>query len=307
MILIVLSHLLPSMLPGDFHSAMYSSSQVILTEKQVKEYEEKLRNLTPIKGFKIYLNELIHGNMGTSLSAKKPVTTLIADALPWTLLLGGLAQFFSILIGFITGVESGWFRGSGKEKRMTTGLVILESIPELVTGTILILLFAFTWGIFPPSGAETPYSYLKGISRFGDIIYHLILPLTALLLTLIPGNYLMMRNSMLLVMNEKYISTAISKNLTDRRIRYVHGARNALMPLVTRIGIRIAYMTTGLIVIETIFKYPGMGTLLSSSILMRDLPVTRGIILIASLLVVSINFFMEIVYRYIDPRLRNEA
>ena len=120
-----------------------------------------------------------------------------------------------------------------------------------------------------------------------------------------PGNFLLTRGSMVMVLREPFVQTARAKGLPPVRIRYAHAARNALLPMVTRFGLRIAFMITGALIVETIYAYPGLGTLMFNAIAMRDLPLIQGIVLFSSLLVLSVNLALEYVYGRIDPRIRN--
>lgn len=133
---------------------------------------------------------------------------------------------------------------------------------------------------------------------------HLALPLTTLFLAYFPGNFLLARGSMVLVLKEQYLETARAKGLPPLRVRYVHAARNALIPVLTRLGLRIAFMVTGVLVVETIFSYPGLGTLLFEAISNRDLPLVQGVVLFSALAVLCVNLLLEAVYIRLDPRVK---
>jgi peptide/nickel transport system permease protein len=131
--------------------------------------------------------------------------------------------------------------------------------------------------------------------------------MTTLILAYFPGNFLLTRGSMVMVLKEQFIETARAKGLPSLRIRYAHAARNALLPMVTRFGLRIAFMVTGALVVETIYAYPGLGTLLFNAISMRDLPLIQGIVLLSSLMVLFVNLALEFVYGWIDPRVKHAS
>jgi peptide/nickel transport system permease protein len=302
MAMIYLSYSLPRLLPGDFVTAMYSSSHVTLTAEQ----EAELRAYyTEEPGFGSYLVKLATLDWGYSYAFLTPVSALFFSALPWTLLLLGTANVISMLIGFVTGVEAAWRRNSRLEKGMVGGMTIIEGIPEISTGVILLMVFALNLQWFPAAGAETAYAEVSLCARLKDVGHHLALPLTTLVLAYFPGNFLLTRNSMMLVIKAPFLTTARAKGLPDRRVRYAHAARNALLPLVTRFGLRLAFMVTGALVVETIFSYPGLGTLLFNAIQARDLPVIQAIVLVSSLMVLMVILVMEIVYRMIDPRIEH--
>jgi len=303
LVMIYLSYSLPRLLPGDFVTAMYASSPVTLSAEQ----EAELRAFyTEDPGFCNYLLKLVKLDWGYSYAFLTPVSALFLEALPWTLLLLGTAHIISISIGFIAGVEASWRQGSRLEKGFVGGMTLLEGIPEISTGVILLVVFALNLQWFPAAGAETAYAKVSFWVRVTDIGHHLALPLATLVLAYIPGNFLLARNSMIMVIKAPFITTARAKGLPSRRIRYAHAARNALLPLVTRFGLRLAFMITGVLVVERIHSYPGLGTLLFNAIQARDLPVIQTVVLISSLMVLAIILALELVYRIIDPRIEYE-
>ena len=300
--MIYLSYSLPRLLPGDFVTAMYSSSHVTLTAEQ----EAELRAYyTEEPGFGRYLLKLASLDWGYSYAFLTPVSALFFGALPWTLLLLGTAHVISMFAGFITGVEAAWRRDSHLERSMVGGMTVLEGVPEISTGVILLVVFALHLGWFPAAGAETAYAEVSLLSRLADVGLHLALPLATLVLAYFPGNFLLTRNSMVMVIKQSYITTARAKGLPARRIRYAHAARNALLPLVTRFGLRLAFMVTGALVVERIHSYPGLGTLLYNAIQARDLPVIQAVVLASSLMVLTIILGLEMIYRIIDPRIEH--
>lgn len=302
--MIYTSYSLPRWLPGDFVTAMYSSSQVILTADQERELKA---HYTDRAGFSRYLADLFTLKWGYSYAFLTPVSGLILGALPWTLLLMGGAHILSMISGFVAGVEAAWRRGGIVEKAGVGSMTILEGIPEIATGVILLLVFAFHLGWLPASGGETAYAGYSGGLRLLDILRHLALPLATLFLAYFPGNFLLTRGSMVIVLKQRFLETARAKGLPQVRIRYAHAARNALLPMVTRFGLRLAFMVTGALVVETIYAYPGLGTLLFSAISMRDLPLIRAIVLFSSLMVLSVNLGLEFIYCRIDPRVRHAS
>jgi len=300
--MIYLSYSLPRLLPGDFVTAMYSSSHVTLTAEQEAElrayYTEK-------PGFGRYLVKLASLDWGYSYAFLTPVSDLFFGALPWTLLLLGTAHVMSMFVGFVTGVEAAWRRDSHLEKSMVGGMTVLEGVPEISTGVILLVVFALHLGWFPATGAETAYAEVSLWARLADVGHHLALPLATLVFAYFPGNFLLTRNSMVMVIKQSYITTARAKGLPARRIRYAHAARNALLPLVTRFGLRLAFMITGALVVERIYSYPGLGTLLFNAIKARDLPVIQAVVLVSSLMVLTTILGLEMIYRIIDPKIEH--
>lgn len=301
--MIFLSYALPKMLPGDFVTAMYSSSHVVINaeeEARLKAYYNQ------DQGFGDYLINFLTLDWGYSYAFKDPVSSLILEALPWTLLLLGLANVLGMALGFFSGVEASCRQGP-LERVMVSIATILEGLPEIATAVVLLAVFALNLGWLPAQGAETAYAQVGFWQRLGDICLHMILPLTTLSLAYAPGNFLLTRNSMIMVLGEPYITTARAKGLPPTRVRYAHSARNALLPLVTRLGLRMAFMITGALVVETIFSYPGLGTLLYNAIGNRDLPLIQGVVLASALVFLGLNLALDMVYRRLDPRIKDAS
>ncbi len=303
LLMVYLSYILPGLLPGDFVEAMYGNSHVTLTAQQ--EAELKAYYCGQEQSFCQYLISLFTLNWGYSYAFLTPVSELFLEALPWTLLLMGGAHFLSMLLGFVGGVELGWRRGGQLEKTGVGVMTVLEGVPEIGSGVLLLLVFALYLGWFPAGGAETAYAEQSAGGHMIDVLHHLALPLATLVLAYLPGNFLLARASVVMILKNQFVQTAQGKGLSPQRIRYAHVARNALLPMVTRFGLRIAFMITGALVVETIHAYPGLGTLLFNAIAVRDLPLIQGIVLFSSLIVLAVNLLLEWTYGLLDPRVRD--
>lgn len=301
-VLILLGYYLPRLLPGDFVTAMYSGSPVILTAEQEAELQA---HYAAKEGLGRYLLSLFSLDWGFSYAFSAPVSSLIFSALPWTLFLVGGAHLIATLFGFIAGVEAAWRRGP-LEKGWVGLMTFLEGAPEIATGVLLLLVFALYLGWFPAAGGETAYAKYGFLRWVLDVLHHTALPFVTLFLAYLPGNFLLARGSMVVTLKSPFLKTAQAKGLPPLRVRYGHAARNALLPVMTRFGLRFAFMLTGALVVETIFSYPGLGTLLFKSIALRDLPLIQAIVLFSSLMVLAINMAMEILYRRLDPRVQDE-
>ena len=304
LILAFLSHSLPRMLPGDFVTAMYGASDVTLTTQQEADLRAFYQD---DPGFVAFLGRIFRLDWGYSYAFLTPVSSLFFDALPWTLVLMGTAHVLSSFLGFVLGVEAAWRRGTCTEKAGVGIMTVLEGIPELCSGVLLLLVFALHLGWFPAAGAQTAYADHTVVQQVADLLHHLALPLTTLILAYFPGNFLLARAGMVMVMKRPFVLTARAKGLPPVRVRYAHAARNALLPLVTRFGLRFAFMITGALVVETLFSYPGLGTLLFNAIAMRDLPLIQGIVLAASIMVLGINLALEYIYTLLDPRVTHAS
>jgi len=302
--LVFLNFLLPRLLPGDVILAMYSGQEILITEEMYNELVI-LHGLdkTLYEQFLVYLTQLAHGDLGYSYVFHASTTDLILAALPWTLLLVVTSFILSAIAGIVLGVESSWRRGGKIDKSLLVSMLFVDGIPSLAIGVIFLSVFSLKFGWFPTAGAMTPYSNAEGIAHIKDVLMHLVLPLSTLTLSQIPGDYLMIRNSMMLTIREPFILTARAKGLTERKIKYFHAARNAILPFFTRIGIRLTYVLTGVLFIETIFAYPGLGLLTYEAISNRDLPLIQGILMVSVLLVLFVNIVIDLYYKKVDPRI----
>ncbi len=303
LILILLGYYLPRLLPGDFVTAMYSDSPVVLTQEE----EAGLKaSYAKKEGLGTYLLAVVSLDWGFSYAFSAPVSSLIFAALPWTLFLVGGAHLIATLVGFIAGVEAAWRRGLWE--KVGVGLMtFLEGTPEIATGVGFLLIFALYLGWFPASGGQTAYADYGLLHRGLNILHHTALPFFTLLIAYLPGNFLLARASMVVTLKAPFLRTARAKGLPPIRVRYSHAARNALLPVMTRFGLRFAFLLTGALVVETIYAYPGLGTLLFKSIALRDLPLIQAIVLFSSLMVLTVNMVLEILYRQLDPRVQDEA
>lgn len=306
-IILLLTFSLPRLMPGDPVTAIYGELQaegIELTPELEAAIKARYGLDEPLWAqFYAYFASLLNCDFGYSFIFDEPVSDLIFGHLPWTFLLLGSSLLLSKLIAIVLGIESGWRRGKKSDKALLTGLMALEGCPNFVMGLVLLLLFGVILGIAPLYGAENSTLHVSGIPRCVEILKHLLLPLSALTVTSISGSYLLMRNTMITTLNEPFILTARAKGLPDRTIRYKHAGRNAILPFVTSIGMRIGMLITGSMFIEMIFAYPGVGTLLYESILRRDYFTLQGIFFILTIAVLAANLTVDLLYKKIDPRI----
>jgi len=299
-----LNFLLPRLIPGNPLMAIYGE-EVLITmspELETQLVERFGLDKSLPEQFYIYLNSLLKGDLGFSYYYGTPVFELIMRYLHWTLLLVGCAFIISTLMGFILGLESGWRRGQTVDKGLLTGLMFINGFPDFFLGIFFLLVFGVSLGVFPLSGALTPYAGLSGIGLVKDIAGHLALPLSTLVLTEVSICYLLTRTTVLTVLGEPFILTARAKGIQERNIKFKHVGRNSLLPVITRTAIRLGRMLTGALLVEAVFAYPGIGLLIYNSLMARDYPVIQGIFFLVAIGVMTVNFLSEILYKKIDPR-----
>ncbi|MFO8101116.1 MAG: ABC transporter permease [Dehalococcoidia bacterium] len=303
-IILILNFFLPRLMPGDPLMAIFGDEALVQMSPQLQQDLTERFALDQSLGgqFVSYWAALFHGDLGYSYYYNAPVAEVIFGRLHWTLLLGGLALIISTVLGIVLGIESGWRRGGRADGGMLTGMVTLSGFPDFWLGILLLLLFGVSLQLLPLYGAEEAYSGLSGLDRFIDIIEHLALPLITLILARLTAGYLLTRNAMVGVLKEPYMLLARAKGLPSRTIKYRHAGRNSMLPVVTRTGIWIGRMVTGVLFVEIVFSYPGIGYLTYEALTYRDYPVLQGILLVTAVFVLGANFIIDLLYPKIDPR-----
>jgi len=265
---------------------------------------------TPWERYWIYMRNMFTFNFGDSFMTGRPVRTILFGGYingqyeygrVWnTIILFGLATVLSYLVGYFLGAIIAWKRGSLIDSGTVVSGLVFYNMPSFWLGLILIWIFAFHLGWFPLTSNEW--------MKFGyfsiEYIKALILPLTVLLLISLAGTTLLMRTSMLDVMGEEYIVTAKAKGLPEKVVLYKHASRNALLPLITSFVIALAFTVAGGVITEQVFTYPGMGQLYIQALGQLDLPIVYATLYLITLLVLLGNFIADILYGFLDPRVR---
>ena len=251
----------------------------------------------------IYIRDIFRGDLGTSFRMNQPVTEVLMQRLPWTLLLLVLTVCFTLLIGIPVGIfaacRSRQFADRVINFLVTLGISIF--LPFLAFG--LLYLFAYVLRWFPTGGAFRPPAP-EGFALVRDVLRHAVLPSLALIITNLAGIVLYTRNSMNDVLREDYIRTAYAKGLSSKKVVRVHAIKNALIPTVTITGIMIGTMVGGAVMTETIFAWPGIGRLIFDSVNGLDYPVIQGAFIILAATVILMNIIVDLVVAWLDPRIR---
>jgi peptide/nickel transport system permease protein len=249
-----------------------------------------------------YLWALLHLDLGQSGAFSRPIRDVILERLPVTLILMGASTALSFCLGSALGIYAGARPGSLRDRFLSTASLALYAVPGFWLALVLVIVFAVDLRWFPISGFETIASGKTGFARAGDIAHHLVLPVTSLGVIYLALYLRMMRAGMAEVWRLDFIRAARARGLSRRRIVLAHVARNALLPLVTMLGLQSAQMLGGSVVIESIFSVPGLGRLAQEAVALRDTPLLLGIILVSAILVVFINLLVDIAYAFLDPR-----
>lgn len=303
---VTLNFALPRLMPGNPLALIAGVDVGLMTAEQRAELIEDVGLDRPLlEQYFDYWGSLLSGDLGNSYRSDRPITGLIAERLPWTLLLAGGALLLSSIIGITLGAISAWRRGGKLDIPLLTGMIALESLPSFWLGMLLITLFSVTLGWLPSFGAESATETLVGFARARDIAEHAALPIATLAILSTPGVYLTTRYSMLEVLGEDFIRTARAKGASERRILFGHVTRNSMAPVVTFLAIQAAFSFGGAVVIETVFSYPGLGRLVFEAVAGRDFPVMQAAFLVFTVAVLAANLLADLLYPIIDPRTRS--
>jgi peptide/nickel transport system permease protein len=302
---VTLNFLLPRFMPGNPLALIAGVDVGLLTPEQRQQIIASSGLDQPlIVQYFNYWGDLFRLDFGFSFRQSRPIIDMIAERLPWTLLITGASLAVSAVIGIVLGAASAWRRGRPSDVGTLSFMIALESLPSFWLGMLLVSIFAVQLGWLPSFGAITPAGRLDGMDAVLDVVSHAVLPVVTLSVLSIPGIYLTMRYSTLSVLGEDFIRTARAKGASERRVLFRHVARNALAPVVTVLALRLGYAFGGTVVIETVFSYPGLGRLVFESVSGRDYPVMQATFLVFTVAVLLANLLADLLYPLLDPRTR---
>lgn len=253
----------------------------------------------------LYLGSLLRGDLGVSFLQKKPVLDILLEALPNTVALTVTALVVAYAFGIIAGAFLAFARGSITEGIAIPAALITRAAPEFWLGMILLAWLSFAWGIFPSSGANVAGSeFTSEWARLtsADFLWHLVLPALTLALYLQGLPLLLMRATMLEVLNDEFIVMARMKGLSRWAIVMRHAARNALLPVATAFALGLGSSFGGNVVIETVFSWPGLGRVLVSAVQGADYPLAQGAFILIAAVLVTMNMVADLLYAWLDPR-----
>ena len=258
-----------------------------------------------VQQFLTYIGKSVTGDLGISYAYNRPVSELILDRLGPTVLLVLTALLSAIAIGTLLGVWASKRPQSVGSGAITIFSLVGYSMPVFWTGILLVILFGKVWPIMPIAG-------MRDVRALGgsawdttlDVMHHLVLPALTLSIIYVAQYSRLARTSMLEVLGSDYVRTARAKGLGEFAVTFKHALRNALMPLVTIAGLQFGNLISGAVLVETVFSWPGLGTLALDAILGRDYPTLLGVLTFSAVLVIVANLLTDLSYRWIDPRLR---
>jgi peptide/nickel transport system permease protein len=284
------------LVPGDPLRAMLAD--VDPTAAEALRQKLGLDRPLPVQ-YLLWLRQLIQGDMGNSIyGSNVPVSQIIFEALPRTLSLASLSLLIALTLALSAGLVSAVKKYSWMDHTFTFAAFLGLSMPDFWLGILLIIIFAVNLGMLPAIGYE-PLS-----AGFWPWFSHLILPAIASGTTFAAVIARMVRSSMLEVLKSEYVKVARAKGLSERSVIFVHALRNALIPVITVMGIAFALLMSGTVIVENVFAIKGLGRVLIQGILNRDYPVVQGAILVVAVLLVFTNLIVDLLYTVIDPRIR---
>ncbi|MDF2154217.1 ABC transporter permease [Vibrio sp. CAU 1672] len=304
-----LNFIIPRAMPGDPVTMMFANASVQVTPERIEAMKQLLGFVDgPIYvQYLSYIKNILSWELGTSIQFYPlSVNKLLGGAFGWSLFLAGSAVVLSFSIASILGIFAAWKRGSKYDAFVTPGTLIVQAIPQMVIAMLALFTFAIGLKWFPSGYAYTPgtvpdwtsWEFLKNVG------YHAFLPLFCATIVQIGGFLVNMRNNMINLLAEDYITMAKGKGLSENRVVFNYAARNALLPSVTALSMSLGMAIGGQLIIEMIFNYPGLGTVLLNAIHARDYQVLQGQLIIMTMFMLCFNLTADMLYMILDPRLR---
>jgi len=258
--------------------------------------------------YTVYVKNFFRGEFGSSFHYGQPVEKILWARLPNTILLFTTSILLSALVGIALGKVAAWRKGSKVDTWLTIGSLVTHTVFLPWLALLLIWIFSYRLGWFPITGIISEEVWLDPDAGFMrkalDVGYHMVLPLTTLFLIHVGASLLVMRSSMLDTLKEDYILTARAKGLTDKEVRNRHAARNAALPVVTGVGLSLAFSINGGALTETVFTWPGIGRELVFAVSHSDYPLAQAAFLLIAIVVLISNVVVDVLYAYLDPRIR---
>jgi peptide/nickel transport system permease protein len=305
-LLIVLNFWIPRAIPGDPLSAMADpSAHSYIADPHVRNLVASYYGLNESlpEQFWHYLTSLAHGDLGWSIQYNMPVTSMIGQRLPWTLLIVLASSLLAAVIALLCGVQAGWRRGRIFDHLVTSGMMLARTIPIYLVATLLLIWLSVNVGLFPLGGGSEPFTSMTPLERAGDIARHAALPVITLAFELVGGSYLLVRNSMVTVLGADFMTTTRAMGVRDGTRMRRYAMRNVLLPFFSLQALVIATSVSGVIFVETVFAYPGVGQMMFQAVQYRDYPLLQGGFLVFGVWVLVVNAAADVMLRFLDPRL----
>ncbi len=307
--ILAVNFFIPRLMPGDpftFLSSEEGQVNSVFANEDIEKYKAYYGLDQPMHIQALnYIKNLARGDLGYSIFYKEKVINIILSRLAWTFFIVLAASILSAVLGVISGCTSAYYKNSKFDKIINIFFVAASEVPSFLVGLLLLFVFAANLKWFPLSGGMTHFVEGQGLlMNLDDRLHHAALPVLALSITMMGHYYLLSRASLIKVLDKAYIKTAKIKGLSKYRIIFAHALKNALLPIITHFFMSMGTMIGGAIIVENVFKYPGLGTMMRSAIGMRDYTLIQGIFLFMSIFVLLMNYLADRVYKFVDPRMR---
>lgn len=304
-IVFTINFALIKMAPGDPITTLMGKENSSQEMREALEEKYGLNKSLPSQFFS-YLKTAVKGDLGTSIIYNRPVTDMIQEKVVATLLLGLTSAILAAVIGTLMGIYAARNEGGLFDMISSGTSYTFNSMPAFWLGLMLIIVFSSKLGWFPSYGMTDTRASYTGMQYVIDVMKHMFLPVLTLTLVLLPQYFRIAKSSVLQVANEDFITTFRATGMSEKKIFNKYIFRNAILPTITIFGISMAYLITGVTLIEIVFAWPGMGRLVMTAINQRDYPTLMGIYLIMSISVAVVMLIVDIVYAMLDPRIRYE-
>ena len=306
---ISINFFLPRLMPGNPLQLIAGNAAPQLGKERIEALRAQYGLDKPLpEQYVIYLKQLARGDLGMSYrySGGKTVVEVLSENFRWTLLLVGVSLTCALLIGSALGIWSATQRGNSADLSLLSGVYILRSIPPFWLAMLLIPIFAIQHR-WLPVGDSYSIPRLEGWENIKDVARHAFMPVLVLTLAYLPTAFVIMRAAMSGIMESDYIRTARAKGVPNFWVTMKHGLRNALLPVLTSFMIDLGQLLGGVTVIEAVFNYRGIGNMMFEAVKSRDYPLLQGGFLLFTVTILVINIITELLYPYLDPRLRRTA
>jgi peptide/nickel transport system permease protein len=304
--ILIANFLLFRVLPGDPERLLLNNPRSSVSPEALQAQKERWGLDKPLIPDQLvaYVTSTLQGDLGYSFKFRgQLVSDVIGDRIGSTLLLVGVAQVVAIVVGLSLGALAGWKRGGVADYGGTSIALIAYGTPSFWLGMVFLIIFSAGLGWFPTNGMATPGVRYENVGeQIVDMGSHLVLPMTVLALGLIGQYTLLMRASLIEVLGEDYITTARAKGLNSNQVLRRHALPNARLPVVTLIALNLGFIVVGAVTVETVFSWPGIGSLTVDAMQSRDYPVLQGIFLLLSISIVGANLIADLLYSVLDPR-----
>ncbi|MEH7392012.1 ABC transporter permease [Bacillus sp. JJ1503] len=275
------------------------------SEEMISELQKKYGLDQPVHiQLLSYLKNVVKGDFGESILYNEPVMKLIVATMGPSLLLALTGAVIALIIGTALGLYAGQHYGSKRDKVITGWAYIFNSMPSFWLAIMFIMIFASWLNVLPTSGMMDLRSNYTGLPYYTDILKHLVLPVATLSLIQIPTYFKIAQTTVLQVKSEDFVTTFMATGMSERKIFNKYVLKNVLLPTVTVFGLTLAYIVSGSALIEIVFSWPGTGRLMLDAIMRRDYPLLMGIYLIMSVSIAVMMVVTDVVYAFIDPRIR---